>query len=339
MGNRSIPSLFKEQVGKVPPLEKYDLTGKVVLVVGANTGLGWEAAKHFATMNPARLLLACRSKERGTAAVERIKEATGFDRVELLLVDLSSFDSVKAFADRFDQEVERLDILVNNAAVSLPKYEDTKDGWEQNLQVNYISPTLLLLRLLPKLVKTAESFKTTPRVTIVASGMHQFGEIPKGVFGQSSVLSAMSGKEKYTPFDGNVRYSLTKLLNVLSTLSFTDHVSPSITVNCVDPGFCYSELRRDLPFGIRMVTQFFEKIVARTAEEGSRQLVWAALAKSSEEDSMKGVYVTSMEVREPSDFVVGQKGKEFREELFTDTLNILSEVDPKIQLICDQYLH
>ncbi len=60
-----------------------------------------------------------------------IKEATGFDRVELLLVDLSSFDSVKAFADRFDQEVERLDILVNNAAVSLPKYEDTKDGWEQ----------------------------------------------------------------------------------------------------------------------------------------------------------------------------------------------------------------
>ncbi len=71
MGNRSIPSLFKEQVGKVPPLEKYDLTGKVVLVVGANTGLGWEAAKHFATMNPARLLLACRSKDRGTAAVER----------------------------------------------------------------------------------------------------------------------------------------------------------------------------------------------------------------------------------------------------------------------------
>lgn len=65
-----------------------------------------------------------------------------------------------------------------------------------------------------------------------------------------------------------------------------------------------------------MVTQFFEKIVARTAEEGSRQLVWAALAKSSEEDSMKGVYVTSMEVREPSDFVVGEKGKEFREELF-----------------------
>lgn len=68
-----------------------------------------------------------------------------------------------------------------------------------SLQVNYISPTLLLLRLLPKLVKTAEAFKTTPRVTIVASGMHQFGEIPKDVFGQSSVLSALSGKEKYTP--------------------------------------------------------------------------------------------------------------------------------------------
>lgn len=110
------------------------------------------------------------------------------------------------------------------------------------------------------------------------------------------------------------------VLNVLSTLSFNDHVSPSITVNCVDPGFCYSELRRDLPFGIRMVTQFFEKIVARTAEEGSRQLVWAALAKSSDEELMKGAYVTSMEVREPSDFVVGKTGKDFRKELFVSFL-------------------
>lgn len=70
MGNRSIISLFKEQISTVPSLEKFDATDKVVLVVGANTGIGWEAAKHFATMNPARLLLGCRSKERGTVAIE-----------------------------------------------------------------------------------------------------------------------------------------------------------------------------------------------------------------------------------------------------------------------------
>lgn len=59
-----------------------------------------------------------------------LKAATGFDRAELWHVDLSSFDSVKAFADRFDREVDRLDTLVNNAAVILPTYEETKDGWE-----------------------------------------------------------------------------------------------------------------------------------------------------------------------------------------------------------------
>ncbi|KAG9219908.1 hypothetical protein CCMSSC00406_0009511 [Pleurotus cornucopiae] len=339
MGNRSIISLFKEQISTVPSLEKFDATDKVVLVVGANTGIGWEAAKHFATMNPARLLLGCRSKERGTVAIERIKTATGFDRAELWLIDLSDFDSVKAFADRLDEEVDRLDILVNNAAVNLPSYEETKDGWERHLQVNYIAPTLLLARLLPKLVKTSELFGTTPRVTIVASFMQQFGKIPKGVFGQSSVLSAMSGKEKYTPFDNNARYSLTKLLNVFSALSFTDHVPPSITINSVDPGFCHSDLCRDIPYMTRMTIYFVGKFIGRTAEEGARQLIWAALAKSSEEASMKGAYIASMEIREPCNFVISQKGKDFREELFTDTLDILSVVDPKIKSIRDQYLH
>lgn len=65
--------------------------------------------------------------------------------------------------------------------------------------VAFRSITSLLLRLLPKLMETAESCHTTPRAIIVASVMQQFGEIPEEVFGQSSVLRAMSGKEKYNP--------------------------------------------------------------------------------------------------------------------------------------------
>lgn len=107
-----------------------------------------------------------------------------------------------------------------------------------------------------------------------------------------------------------------------------------------------------------MTIHFVGKFIGRTAEEGARQLIWTALAKSSEEASMKGAYIASMEIREPCNFVVSQKGKDFREELFvshssfsqymhrvlrlsvqTDTLDILSVVDPKIKSIRDQYLH
>ncbi len=116
-------------------------------------------------------------------------------------------------------------------------------------------------------------------------------------------------------------------MNVLSALSFTDHAPPLITVNSVDPGFCYSEIRRDVPFGIRMIAKVAERLIGRTAEEGARQLVWAALAKSSEEGSMRGAYISSMEIREPGDFVISEKGKEFREELFVSRPAFLYRID------------
>ncbi len=70
MAKKSMLGWAKDQYTKVPPVVKVDLSGKTVIVVGANTGIGYEAAKHFALMNPGRLIMACRSKERGQAAVD-----------------------------------------------------------------------------------------------------------------------------------------------------------------------------------------------------------------------------------------------------------------------------
>ena len=66
----TVPAFIRNQWTTVPPVAQVDLTGKTVIVTGANNGLGFEAAKHFARMNPAKLILACRSKERGLAALE-----------------------------------------------------------------------------------------------------------------------------------------------------------------------------------------------------------------------------------------------------------------------------
>ena len=70
MGQRSALSMWTEYIWRVPPVQKRDLTGKVVIVTGANTGIGFEAAKHFATMNPAKLILACRTVKTANVAKE-----------------------------------------------------------------------------------------------------------------------------------------------------------------------------------------------------------------------------------------------------------------------------
>ncbi|KAJ7286857.1 hypothetical protein C8J57DRAFT_1495349 [Mycena rebaudengoi] len=91
---------IKCQIKKQPPVVKADLTGKTVCVLGANAGIGFEATKHFAAMNPGRLIMACRSEVRGRAALKK----TGYSRAELWIVDLADFASVKQFGEQFDND-------------------------------------------------------------------------------------------------------------------------------------------------------------------------------------------------------------------------------------------
>jgi NAD(P)-dependent dehydrogenase (short-subunit alcohol dehydrogenase family) len=156
MGRLGFFTFISRQLTKQPPVLKADLTGKTVLVLGANTGLGFEATKHFATMNPARLILACRSQSRGQAALDsmlqpfllctvfdpppELQADTGYSKAELWLVDLADFDSVKQFADRFESDGGRLDILVENAAIAASTYKPTKDGWE----ASFVHPSINL---------------------------------------------------------------------------------------------------------------------------------------------------------------------------------------------------
>jgi NAD(P)-dependent dehydrogenase (short-subunit alcohol dehydrogenase family) len=160
MAKKSFLNLIAGQWSKVPPVASADLKGKTVIVVGANTGLGFEATQHFARMSPGRLILACRDREKGEAAITRaifleistevsltcslltgIQEATGYSTAELWLIDLAVFDSVKAFVDRSMSELQRLDIFLLNAATT-PGMDTrcflTKDGWEKTYTISPI---------------------------------------------------------------------------------------------------------------------------------------------------------------------------------------------------------
>jgi retinol dehydrogenase-12 len=140
---------LREQLATVPSIEHEDLSGKTVVVIGANIGLGFEAAKHFAKMNPERIILGCRSKERGEAAAtsetnpllsyhsvshltyKELKTETGYESAELWVIDLARISSVVDFAERFEKDGGRIDILLLNAGITPAlKQQLTADGYE-----------------------------------------------------------------------------------------------------------------------------------------------------------------------------------------------------------------
>ncbi|KAL0953954.1 hypothetical protein HGRIS_005115 [Hohenbuehelia grisea] len=337
MVNETAFQAWSGHFGKQADLERTDLTGRTVLVVGASTGIGLETARHFATMSPARLILACRSEARGTKAIQSIKETTGY-QAELWLVELSDFSSVKAFADRLDNELDDLDILVANAAIGIFNWVTTEDGWETSLQVNYLSLALICLRALPKMLKTAEKRERAPRIVFVSSGVHQDAKIPDSWLDAPSVLDAINGN---TSADGMTRYPLSKYLDLLFVIALAERLpakKPTVIINSVNPGLCVSELRREVTGAFYVVSKIMEWICGRTSEVGSRQLLWCALARPWDEEKLQGAYVSDVRTLEPGDNVISEKGKKFRELLWHDTIKNLSKVDGKIQPIATQYL-
>jgi NAD(P)-dependent dehydrogenase (short-subunit alcohol dehydrogenase family) len=148
-----------------------DLRGKVIIVTGANSGIGYEAAKEF-TRKGAQTILACRSVEKGQAALDQIKQEIPQSLVELMTLDLANLPSVTKFADVFKAKYDRLDILVNNAGIMWVPYGKTEDGFERHFGVNHLGHFALTGLLIDVLLKTPGS-----RVVTVSSTGHRSGEM------------------------------------------------------------------------------------------------------------------------------------------------------------------
>ncbi|KAJ7893281.1 hypothetical protein B0H13DRAFT_2037540 [Mycena leptocephala] len=326
---RGVWDFVRDQFTTQQPVVKADLTGKTIIVLGANTGLGFEAAKHFATMNPGRLILACRNQNRGQAAVEKLQAATGYMNAELWIVDLADFESVKQFADKFEQDGGRLDILVENAAIVTDKYEPTKDGWETALQISCLSTPLIALLLLPSMLKTAREHSTLPRLVVVSSEVHYWAAIDKSVAENADMLKTMGSAEYCTPTKMASSYVLTKLLNLLLTRALNARLPPGtpLIINTVNPGLCRSELTRRITGIAGALTALFDYIFAFSTEVGSRHLV-----------ALRGAFIHGCRVTEPSDFVISAQGVKVQDRLWDELVDILGKVDPRVIPIVEQYL-
>ena len=146
-----------------------DLRGKVIIVTGANSGIGFEAAKEFARKG-AQTILACRSMDKAQAALTEIQAEIPNAPAEIMPLDLASLASVRRFAETFKAKYDRLDVLANNAGIMMTPYGLTEDGFEQQFGVNHLGHFALTGLLFDLLTNTPGS-----RVVNVSSGGHRAG--------------------------------------------------------------------------------------------------------------------------------------------------------------------
>lgn len=184
-----------------------DLTGKVAIVTGANSGIGYETARALAGKR-AIVILACRNREKGELAVRQICQEHPQSKIELRQLDLSDLASVQCFADEFTSRYARLDILINNAGIMAPPFGRTIDGFEIQFGTNHLGHFVLTGLLLNLITGTPKS-----RVVIVSSSMHLFGKMDfdnlngekhyhrQGAYAQSKLANLLFAYELQRRFD------------------------------------------------------------------------------------------------------------------------------------------
>jgi retinol dehydrogenase-14 len=244
-----------------------DMTGKVAMVTGANSGIGLVTARALADRG-ATVVLVCRDRERGEAALTEIKARSGNNAVELMLCDLASQKSIREFAEEFKRTHHRLDVLVNNAGVYIRNRTLVEGNLETTFAVNHLAYFLLTNLLLDVITRSAPA-----RIVNVASGAHTYGRID---------FDNLQGEKNY---NGVRAYANSKLANILFTHELASRLSSTrVTANCLHPGAVATSIFRALPKFVEAII----KLVTLSPEKGAETSIY--LATSPDVDGVTGKY-------------------------------------------------
>ncbi|MFD9617206.1 oxidoreductase [Streptomyces virginiae] len=261
-----------------------DQSGRVAVVTGANSGIGYVTARELARRG-ASVVLACRSAARGRAAVIRLRAEVPQARAEFLPLDLADLSSVREFATAYAQRHASLDLLINNAGVMALPYGRTADGFETQFGVNHLGHFALTGLLLPRLRAAAPG----ARIVNVSSGFHVLGRIDPDDAG----LAYAGGEHGYRRW---IAYGRSKTANLLFTHElarrFTAAGSP-ITAVAAHPGYASSNLhsgasKLEGPTLTSWAAALGNAVLAQPTSSGALPTLYAATAPGVEPDAFIG---------------------------------------------------
>ncbi|KAJ3519079.1 hypothetical protein NM208_g14274 [Fusarium decemcellulare] len=328
----SIPGILWKQVfHRVPKIPSYiNLHGETAIVTGASQGLGLECSRQLLQLGLSDLILAVRSQSKGDAAAKQLHTEFPEASIQVWILDMESYDSVRQFAARCET-LKRLDVAILNAGCGKVTYQRAGgDGREVSLHVNYLATMLLTILLVPIIkeknsaVSDGKKFASTPgRITIVGSDMSFWAKIDAT---SKSILDAVDDPES---FDGMGQYGKTKLLLPMFVSKLAEVVSgDEVIINVVNPSSTRgTALMREAKGQYMAQAMVFLSgvIMGRNLEDGTRQYLHSALVLGKESHGSFGDW----EIRPYPPVMYTESGRQMTEKLWKETLEELHITDIK----------
>lgn len=249
-----------------------DLTGKVVIVTGANSGLGLESTKELAAKG-ATVVMACRNLKKAEQAKAEVLQQVPNAKLDIMKLDNASLDSVRAFAEAFKAKYDRLDILLNNAGLMAIPRRETADNFEMQLGVNHLAHFALTGLLLDVITKTPGARIHSTSSSAAFNGKINFDDL--------------MGKENYSRW---AAYGQSKLANVLFATELNRRLKSAghdTIANSSHPGLVMTNLQSNslqqsgAPFGERVLYKIAAPLLAQDITMGVLPQLHAATAPNA----------------------------------------------------------
>ena len=284
-------------------VENKEMNDNIVMITGANSGIGKETAIALARKR-AHIIMLCRNQGKAEKAMVEIKERANTESIDLIIADLSDQKSILSAVEEFKAKYDHLDVLINNAGSILRARQETGAGYEMTFAVNHLGHFLLTISLLDVIIKSAPS-----RIINVSSEAHRFGSLD---------FENINFENKYSSFRA---YSNSKLANVLFTYELARRLEGTgVTVNALHPGVINSN------FGKGQFNKFLTPFVAFSTlflinpEKGAKTSVF--LASSDEVKDVTGKYFKKQKVVKSSK---ASYNKDDQKELWELSLEMINQ--------------
>ncbi|KAF1966060.1 NAD(P)-binding protein [Bimuria novae-zelandiae CBS 107.79] len=324
----ALPQVLAESVfAKLPLLvSPSTCSGRTYMITGGNHGLGLETARHLVRASAACVILTVRRMAAGEEAKANIERSTGRTGVvELWSLDLASYGSMKAFANKLENEIERIDGFIANAGVWMDRWE-TAEGMELTVQVNVISTMLLSVLIMPQLIASARKFGNEPKLVFTGSALGFVAEKDLAKCGKTDVLGGLNDQKR-----ANIaqRYALTKLVQMYAVRELAA-ICPvertGVTINTIAPGVVSTGLGSDTSNMTKAATAVIKALFARTAEQGSRTILHGVVAGRDSHGKM----LSACKIKEHwvPKWMSDGEGKKLQKQIWSELVEVMETQQP-----------